>query len=387
MSAHLTWIRIGAAAAAAVAAMLAACGGRDARVAGDSAAGASTAARVVLAPADLATATVRSVSAVVVLSGNLDPAEVVQVRAQVPGTVQGVRVDRGSRVHRGEVLAVIEAQGIRSQAAGAAAQVTAAQAQVAVARQRLEGAKRLLDAGAISEVEYRTAEATLQAAEAQVAVARAGAAGAGESAARATITAPIDGVVSVRSVSGGEAVNPGAALFTVVNASELELAGRIGLQDAARVRADQPVTFTLDAFPDQQFRGRVARVDPTADPGTRQVGVYVRLPNPGSRIVGGQYARGRIETGLAQSAVVIPESAVSGRSGDAGVVYALVADRIARRAVRLGPRDEATGLVAVLSGLRSGERVVLNPSPDIGDGSLVSIAAEAMQSGHTDTTR
>jgi RND family efflux transporter MFP subunit len=161
-----------------------------------------------------------------------------------------------------------------------------------------------------------------------------------------------------------------------VNAAELELAGRVGVQDAARVGAGQPVTFTLDAFPNQVFRGRVARVDPTADPGTRQVGVYVRLANPGNRIVGGQYARGRIETGATQNAVVIPEAAVTARSGNNAAVFVLTGNRVVRRAVTLGERDEATGLIAVVSGIQKGERVLLNPSPEIGDGTVVSIAAE-----------
>jgi RND family efflux transporter MFP subunit len=274
------------------------------------------------------------------------------------------------------VLALIEAQGIRSQAAGARAQVASAEAQLAVARQRLEGARKLFDAGAISAIEYRTAEANLQAAEAQLAVAQAAAAGAGESAQRATITAPINGTVSARQVRGGEAVSNGDELFTIVNASELELAGRVGVQDAVRVRPGQTVIFTLDAMPGQQFRGRVARVDPTADPGTRQVGVYVRLANPGNRIVGGQYARGSIETGVSQNAVMIPESAVVGRVGDNGAVFVVAGNRVVRRVVTLGARDEAAGLVAVMSGVSAGERVLLNPSPDVTDGTLVTIAAD-----------
>ena len=183
-------------------------------------------------------------------------------------------------------------------------------------------------------------------------------------------------MVSARLVSGGEAVNPGAHLFTVVNASELELAGRIAVQDAARVRAGQPVTFSLDAFPNQTFRGRVARVDPTADPGTRQVGVYARLANPDGRIVGGQYARGRIETGARDSAVTIPDAALTSRSGQSAVVFVLAGNRVQRRALTVGARDDATGLVAVTAGLQAGERVLINPSSDIGDGTVVSVATD-----------
>lgn len=357
--------------------LLAACGGDEGpETAADSAAAAS-ATSIVLAPQDLAVAELSAVGTGLTLTGNLDPSKIVEVRAQVPGVVAGVRVDRGSAVRAGAVLAVIEALGIRSQAAGAQAQVAAARAQLSVAVQRLEGSKRLYEAGAISAIEYKTAQASVEAAQAQVAAARATSAGAAESAGRATITSPVTGVVSARFVSGGEAVNPGAPLFTVVDARELELAGRVGVQDAARVRVGQPVTFVLDALPNQTFRGHVARIDPTADPGTRQVGVYVRLPNPNNSIVGGQYARGRIETGSTSSAIMIPESALSNRSGNAAVVFVLNTNRVSRRAVTVGARDDATGRVAVLTGLAAGERVLVSPSSDIGDGTRVSLAVDA----------
>jgi membrane fusion protein (multidrug efflux system) len=361
--------------------LLAACGGTDdtptPTVESTAASAPPTGTSIVLAPQDLATAEMSAIGTALTLTGNLDPAQVVQVRAQVPGVVGGVRVDRGSAVRAGSVLAVIEAQGIRSQAAGAAAQVAAARAQLSVATQRLEGAKRLYDAGAISAIDYKTAQANVEAAQAQVAAASANAAGAAESAGRATITSPITGVVSARFVSGGEAVNPGAALFTVVDARELELAGRVGVQDAARVRVGQAVSFALDALPNQTYRGRVARIDPTADPGTRQVGVYVRLANPNNRIVGGQYARGSIETSSSATAIVIPESALTNRSGDAAVVFVLSGNRVSRRQVTAGARDENTGRIAILTGLQAGERVLINPSSDIGDGTIVTLAADA----------
>jgi membrane fusion protein, multidrug efflux system len=272
-------------------------------------------------------------------------------------------------------MATIAAQGIRSQAAGAQAQVAAARAQLAVAQQRLAGSKRLFDAGAISAIEYRTAQANVEAAEAQVAAARAQSAGAGEAAARATITSPISGVVSARDVNDGEPVSIGDNLFTVVNASELELAGQVGVEQAARVRVGQPVSFALDVYPNQVFKGRVARVDPTADPGTRQVGVFVRLSNPGNRILGGQYAQGRIETGSTATAITIPEAAVMNRTSAGGQVYVIASgNKLSLRTVTLGQRDESSGRIAVLTGVQSGERVVLNPTSDMKDGSVVSVS-------------
>ncbi|MDB4908565.1 MAG: secretion protein HlyD family protein [Gemmatimonadetes bacterium] len=355
---------------------------------GAPAADSAAAPSIVLNAQDVATVEMRTVGAAVLVSGNLDPAEMVSVKAQVPGTVSGVRVDRGSSVSRGQLLATIEAQGIRSQAAGAAAQVAAARAQLSLAQQRLEASKKLYDAGAISAIEYKTAQASVEAADAQLAGARAGAAGANESAARATIVSPISGVVSARAVDGGEAVTPGADLFTIVDASELELSGRVAVQDASRIRAGQAVTFTIDGYANQGFHGRVARVDPTSDPATRQVGVFVRLPNPGRRIVGGQYARGRIETGGTTSALVVPEAAVTSRTGDSATVYAVVGNRISRRPVVVGPRDEATGLVSIVSGLRAAERVLLNPSSEVGDGTLVTVVGDRPKApARRDSTR
>jgi RND family efflux transporter MFP subunit len=356
---------------------LIACGGGEAAPANAAGGSNDSIAPLVVGPSDLATAAARAVSPTVLVSGTLDPADVVQVRAQVSGTVDVVHADRGTSVRRGAILAVIDAQGIRSQVAGATAAVAAAESQAAVTRQRLESARRLHEAGAISAIDFKAAEAAMQAADAQVAAARAGAAAAAEAASRATITSPIDGVVSARFVSGGEAVNPGSPLFTVVNAAELELSGRIGVQDAARVRAGQPVTFALDAFPGESFDGRVARVDPTVELATRQVGVYARLANPGGRLVGGQYAHGRIATGAARAAVVIPESALLERSADAATVCVVAGNRVARRRVTLGPRDEATGLVAVVRGVAAGERVLLNPTPEIADGTPVSLVGDA----------
>jgi RND family efflux transporter MFP subunit len=176
-------------------------------------------------------------------------------------------------------------------------------------------------------------------------------------------------------------VSVGAELFTIVDASELELAGQVGVEEASRVRAGQRVSFTLDAYPDRVFEGRVDRVDPTSDPGTRQVGVYIRLPNPGNRIIGGQFAQGRIEIGGTTSAIMIPEAAVINRTADSAQVFVVAGDRLARRSVRLGDRDETSASVAVLSGLQAGDRVLLNPSSNTDDGTPVTIAADTARGG------
>jgi len=335
----------------------------------------TAASAVTLGPQDVAVARTIELGSSVTLRGSLEPAQTVLVKSQVAGTVRNLRVDRGSAVRRGQVLATIEAAGIQSQATGARAQVAAAEAGVALARRRLEGARTLREAGAMSEIDFRSAEASFEAAQAQLAAARAEAATAGETARRATVTAPLTGSVSARVVEEGEAVGSNDDLLTIVDTRVLELAGQVGIEDAQRVRVGQPVAFTLDASPGQEHRGRVTRVDPRADPGTRQVGVYVQLPNPNEHIIAGQFARGRVLTGAAARGIAVPATAVRD-TGTATHVFVVENGRLAKRQVSLGVRDESQGLVAITSGIREGERVLTSPAPGTAEGTAVSVAAD-----------
>jgi RND family efflux transporter MFP subunit len=129
---------------------------------------------------------------------------------------------------------------------------------------------------------------------------------------------------------------------------------------AAAVRAGQPVEFTLSADPGRTFRGTVARVDPMADPGTRQVGVTLRLPNADGALIGGLYASGRVLTGQTRTAVAVPAAAIR-TAGTESFVWVVKDGKAERRVVTLGERDDARGLMAIASGLTAGEQVVVVP--------------------------
>src|SRR5690606_5530131 len=118
---------------------------------------------LVLAPSDVALVERGPISAGVSLTGSLDPYRVVDVKAQVSGTIGSVRAEAGDRVGAGAVLATITAEGVRSQAAGARAGVAAAEAQVALARRQYESARTLYEAGAMSQIEFQSSEAQLEA--------------------------------------------------------------------------------------------------------------------------------------------------------------------------------------------------------------------------------
>ncbi len=330
---------------------------------------------VVLGPNDVATTTIAELGPTVLVSGALDPADIVRVRAQVAGTLRDVKVDRGARVTRGQVMARIEAQGVTSGAESAKANVASAEAGLAVALQRLDGAKKLFEAGAMSAVDMKTAQAGYDAAAAQLAAAKTAFAGATEAAGHTWLKAPFDGWVSDRVAEEGESVKAEDPVLTVVDPRTLELKGQVGTVDAARVRVGQMVTFTIDAMPGQAFQGTVARVDPVASASTRQVGVFARLNNANGKVVAGQFAHGRIRTGATTKAVVVALNAV--RTGEKEP-YVLVVDGnvVRRRPVVTGARDEDTGMIAITSGLKAGERVVIAAGVEMADGTKVSAAKE-----------
>lgn len=354
--------------------LVGACGGSEAP-----AATAEEPAAVVLAPEDVAEVRVDSIGAGTVLTGSLEPWRRVEVRAQVPGVVMDLRVDRGDAVRAGQVLARIEAEGIRGQAEGARAAVAAAEANLALARRQYESARTLHEAGAMSDIEFQQTQAAWEAAQAQLTAARAQAAGAEEAARRATVTAPIDGEISRRDVSEGEAVSVGASLLTVVNSDWLELQGQVPVNQATRIRAGMPVEFTIDAFPGSTFTGEVARVEPVADPATRQVGVYVRLSNRDRGLLGGLFATGRILTGEVERSLIVPVQALRG-NGNGTWVWAVRDDTIVRVPVRAGARDEGRAVVAVVGDLTEGDRVIVGPG-EIEEGAVVRIASSALAEG------
>lgn len=326
---------------------------------------------VVLSQQDVGSVRLARINSGALLTGSLQPGMVASVKAQVPGTIASIGADRGVRVSSGQTLAVIRAEGIRGQAEGARAGVASAQANLAVAEQRLESARTLRGAGALSEIDFKAAAAGYEAARAQLAAARANSAGATEAAGNAVVRAPFSGVVGTRAIELGESVVPGDELFTVVRSDFLELSGQVPIEVAALIRPGQRVVFNLDAYPGRDFAGEVSRIEPMADPNTRQVGVYLRLRNTGN-IVGGQFATGRIETTANAESPAVPESAIRGAGADTHVLV-VVNDKVAKRIVTLGGRDAASGLIEVRSGVRVGETVIVTPSAQITDGARVQI--------------
>jgi RND family efflux transporter MFP subunit len=311
-----------------------------------------------------------------VLSGSLSPAREAQVRAEIAGTVLETFVEPGQRVRRGTLLARIDDRAVRDSYLSAKSSVRSAEQALQLARRNAERSERLAQAGALAERERESSASAAANAEAALAEAQARLATAAKELAYTQVRAPIEGVVSERQATGGDVVQTGNALFTIVDPRSLELAGTVPAEAVGQLKPGAPVEFTVAGYPGRTFRGTLDRVNPTADPATRQVRVYATLPNADQGLVAGLFAEGRVGTDRRKT-LMVPLSAVDQR-GVTPTVLVLRGGKAEQQGVELGVREAATDRIEVRAGLQSGDTVLIGAATAIVPGTAVRVAGEAV---------
>jgi len=308
------------------------------------------------------------------IQGTLAPEREAKLRAQVPGPVLAVHVLQGARVSAGTVLGQLDDRALRDAFLGAKSGLTTGQIAADNAARDLDRTKRLVTEGALSEQALENATRAQLQAQAQLADARARFQSAQDNLDRARITAPFTGVVSERSISAGDVVTMGAALFTVVDPSTMRLEAAVPAEQLGDIRIGAPAYFTVSGYGDKVFTGRVTAVNPTADPVTRQVRIYVTIPNRGAQpLVGGLFAEGRVAS-TARPALVVPETAVD-RRGVSPFVLRLKGGRTEQVAVELGLHDKARERFEVRHGLAAGDTLLVGAARGISAGTPVVVSS------------
>ncbi|HKG95407.1 MAG TPA: efflux RND transporter periplasmic adaptor subunit [Gemmatimonadaceae bacterium] len=307
------------------------------------------------------------------ISGSLAPEKEATVRAEVPGAVLQTFVDAGQRVSAGSVLARIDDTAIRDAFLSARSAVVSAENSADVARRDLERSEKLIAAGAIAERDVEQARRGNTGAQAQLAAAKAQLASAEKQLEKTRVRAPFTGIVSNRQVNAGDVVSPGGEMFTIVEPSSMRLEGSVPAEQLAEVRVGVPVRFTVSGYPGRTFQGRITRVNPIADPATRQVRIIASIPNAGSTLVGGLFAEGRVAA-ESREAAVVPMSAVDERGLSPSAVR-VKNGKVERVTLQLGLRDPATESVEVTSGLAAGDTVLLGTAAGLSPGTPVRVSA------------
>lgn len=334
---------------------------------------ADTVQQLVVGTENIAIARNGSVTNGPAISGSLDAELDATVRAQIAGAILSTDAEVGQRVRKGQTLGRIDAGGLQDTYLSAKSAVSSAQANAAVAQRNLQRSQTLLQAGAIAQRDLETAQTQSTSAQAALEDAKARLATAQKNLDNTRIAAPFDGIVSQRSVSAGDVVQPGGALFTVVDPSTMRLVAAVPSEQLSMVRVGTDVTFMISGYAEQEFHGKVTHVSPSVDPTTRQVQVIVSIPNKGGTLITGLYANGRISS-QTQDGIVVPAGAVDTRMQRPAVVE--VKDgKVSRVDVTLGMRDPTTETVQITNGVSVGDTLLVGPAQGITPGTPIRVQA------------
>lgn len=235
-------------------------------------------------------------SVVVSATGTVNAVTVVQVGSQVSGTIARLFADFNSVIRKGQVVAIIDTTFLWASVRDAEANLERAEAQVNKAKRDLERSTPLLERNLLSQADYDAALTAYEQAVAQLKSAEAQFDRAQINLKYATIRSPIEGVVLSRNVDVGQTVAASFSaptLFTIANdLTKMQVEANIDEADIGRVRAGQSARFTVDAYPEEQFSGRVSqvRLQPQTVENVINYTVIVEVPNPDLDLMPGMTA-------------------------------------------------------------------------------------------------
>ncbi len=300
----------------------------------------------------------RDLSRSLTLSATIEPRVVIRLASRTQGTIDQVHVEAGDRVDRGDLLLELDLSEHRAELARARAQEEEAQLEY-------DRSQQLRGEGVVSDADFQRARVALQIHRSQrqlwetrIAYGR--------------VMAPRDAVVTDRFVEPGEAVEAQDTLFELAAMDELVMRPGVSERDVVHLEVGQSLPITLDALPDETLEGRIRRIFPMAQPGSRLVTVEVALPADAT----GRGVRpgflGRISTRVdaRPEALAVPAAAI-GEDDEGRYVYLIHDERLERRTIDIGvSRGQWT---EVLEGLEDGDVILATNPIDMSEGTRVRI--------------
>ena len=310
----------------------------------------------------------------------------------LPGTLQGINEatvyarsngyilrwnkDIGSSVKKGELLAEITAPEIDQELSQAVAAQQQAASSEALAGSTAERWKSLREKDAVTQQDFDERQSTYLQAQANLASAQANAARLRNLQGFNKVLAPFDGVITSRNIDVGDLVDAGnggvaKALFTIAQLDPLRLYVFVPQVYASQVKVGDVVTVNLAEHQGEQYEGTIARTARAIDTATRTMQVEIRVPNPKEALIAGAYVQVNLPIKQDGSALLIPTNVLLFRPDGTRVATVDAAGKVRLSTVKLG--TDFGNTVAVLSGLKADDRVILNPADSLADGDVVTL--------------
>lgn len=328
--------------------------------------------KLIIAPEDMITVQSNALASGPVVTGSIQPERKADLRAEVSTIVLQVLKENGDVVKRGDILVRLDETAIRDNLNSAEDNARSAALALDQADRALQRLKTLRASGMTSLQALDEAEVKVNAARSELSASRARASTARQQLQRTVVRAPFDGVVSERKVSAGDTAAIGKELVKVIDPTSMRFAGRVSADKIAQVRIGQPVSFRINGYGGQEFRGKVTRVDPAANDVTRQVEVLVAFADSNQPRVSGLYAEGNIES-TTINALTLPEGALV-KAGDKSYAWRVTGKALKRVDLNVGKRDQRTGNYEVRAGLAEGDVIMRSPNSSFRDGQVIEMA-------------
>lgn len=324
------------------------------------------------AASDIARLAPHRLSVELAMPGTVQAFNQATVRSKLSAEVRRLPVREGDRVAAGQVIAEFDTAQLRNQLAERQATLESARATLAQTERTRSSNAQLVQQSFISKNAFDTADdayraqaAAVQAAEAQVAQTQL-------LLSDAVVRAPIAGQVAKRFVQPGEKVAFDAPLLHIVDLSRLEVQAQAPVADVARIAQGAEVEVEVEGFAGQPYKGRIDRINPATEAGSRMIAVYVLLPNDDGRLRGGMFARVRLQVGGEAPVPALPVTAVQDDRGQS-YVWIIADGKLARRNVVTGVRDERAQKIEITSGLSGTEQVIGTKFDNLREGMLANI--------------
>ena len=298
-----------------------------------------------LASTDVVQVKTRELAQGLAVSGALKAVNSAVIKARVAGELRDLTVREGDVVKAGEVVARVDPTEYASRMKQAQEQADSAKAQIDIAQRQFDNNRALVDQGFISKTALDTSSSNLVSAQSNYKAAMAAVDVTRKSMEDTVLRSPISGLVSLRLAQPGERVAIDARVVEVVDLSRLELEASLSAGDSVDVKVGQTATLQIEGSA-QPVTARVARINPTAQAGSRSVLVYLSIGNP-TGLRQGLYAQGVLGTGVRPSLAVPLKSVRTDKP--VPYVQAIENGQVVHRPVEMGARGDADGeaMVAV----------------------------------------
>jgi len=313
----------------------------------------------------------RSLQPFVESVGTLKAYEEVIVSSELEGILKSIRVEEGSPVTQGQLIAEIKEMDYRLDKERAKAALKQAEASLAYAKQEYQRKEALYLKELVAKQQFDDVLARLVLSQGDVDRAKVGLDLAQEKLAKANIYAPMGGTVKEKRVTAGEYIRNGTFLVSIIRTDMLKLSFTVTEKDVGSLQVGQDVAFTVDAFPGREFRGRLKKIYPSLEEKTRSLQLEAVLTNSDQSLKPGLFARVTLYTGPARGTVVAPITALLYDNATTKL-FVVEGDRAKEREVKLGRKYGE--FMEITEGLKEREVVVTVGQNNLMEGVLVNVA-------------